>query len=68
MARLRVVDRQTARRTTEKISGTGVEPNLFQGWIATNQCIAAAEVMLQGGHMAPKRFSTIACRPDLSLD
>src|SRR5947209_4967723 len=35
---------------------SGVEPSLFQGWLATNQCIAAAKVMLKDGHKAPNRF------------
>ena len=41
---------------------SGVGPGLFQGWLATNQCIAAAEVMLKDGHKGAKQMSTIACR------
>ena len=33
-------------------------PHLFQGRLATNQCTAAAEVMLKGGHKTPN-----GCRP-----
>src|SRR3954463_10733459 len=48
----------------ERLS-SGVVSSLFQGRLATNQCIAAAEVTLKDGHKAPKRLSTIACHPDL---
>jgi hypothetical protein len=44
---------------------SGVEPGLLQGQFATNQCIAAAEVMLKDGHKGTKQMSTIACRLDL---
>jgi hypothetical protein len=36
-------------RKNSKLS-SGVEPGLFQGALATNQYIAAAEVMLKDGH------------------
>jgi hypothetical protein len=48
-------------RKNDRLS-SGVRPNLFQGQLATNQCIAAAEVTLKDGHKAPDGFSTIACR------
>src|SRR6266404_2447212 len=48
-----------------KLSG-GVEPDLFQGLLATKQSIAATEVMLRDGHQGAKTLSTIACRPALS--
>src|SRR6266404_2482525 len=48
-----------------KLSG-GVEPDLFQGLLATKQSIAATEVMLRDGHQGTKTQSTIACRPALS--
>ena len=44
----------------------GVESGLFQGAIATNPCITAAEVMLKDGHKGTRQRSTIACRPNLS--
>lgn len=44
---------------------SGVGPAFFKAGLATNQCIAAAEVMLIDGHKGTKRIATIACRPDL---
>jgi hypothetical protein len=38
------------------VLSSGVEPDLFQGLLATNQCIAAAEVTLKDGHKAPIGF------------
>jgi hypothetical protein len=43
----------------------GVGPGLLQGRTATNPCIAAAEVMLFGGHSGTNPKSTRACRPGL---
>jgi hypothetical protein len=46
-------------------SPTGSSSAFIQGRLATNQCIAAAEVMLKDGHKGTNRSSTIACRPGL---
>ncbi len=49
---------------TDRLSN-GVGPDLWQGRLATNPCIAAAEVMLLCGHSGTNPKSTIACRPGL---
>src|SRR5262245_49844381 len=48
-------------KTTDSPTGSG--PHLLQGGPATNQYIAAAEVMLNDGHKGTKQMSTIACPP-----
>src|SRR5580693_329266 len=54
-----------AKETTDSPTGPGRA--FFKAEPATNQCIAAAEVMLKDGHKGTNRLSTIACRPGLPL-
>jgi hypothetical protein len=51
-------------RENDRLSN-GITPNPLQIRNATNQCIAAAEVMLLPGHEGTNPLSTIACRLDL---
>ncbi|HYK58803.1 MAG TPA: hypothetical protein VEV85_05180, partial [Bryobacteraceae bacterium] len=58
-------DPGSARLAKKRRLSNGVVPRLLQGRPATNQCIAAAEVMLFCGHSGTNPLSTIACRPGL---
>src|SRR6516162_7207822 len=58
-------DPGSARLAKKRRLYNGVVPRLLQGRPATNQCIAAAEVMLLCGHSGTNPLSTIACRPGL---
>jgi len=49
-----------APKTTDSPTESGLA--FFKAGSATNQYIAAAEVMLIGGHNGTKQMSTIACR------
>jgi len=61
------LDSGSARLAKDYKLSSGVGPGLFQGWPATIQCIAAAEVMLRDGHKGTKQMSTIACRLGLGI-